>query len=253
MGQLIRCKNCDEIFMKTPFDQWPEYEIGSDRSEDSIRAIEKDDFQDFLTHHHEHPLEDLRVIEDSFISERAYSEPIKTSYFKATNGKEKFVIKKFRERIDEPLKYQLIGGDYSLQCINLQIQTEEIMKQLKIEFKENPLTQEKMDALVKIYHHVVDTLPVNNLERVPEESPNPLEVYYKIDDVSLVYLLKNCRPLFTKQEYLRIEDFIHRHKEEGVLLLKATYKIQIKEIAKSKRKPAPAPVFLENKKAMEKE
>ena len=29
MNQLIRCKKCDEIFMKTPFDQYPEYEFES--------------------------------------------------------------------------------------------------------------------------------------------------------------------------------------------------------------------------------
>jgi hypothetical protein len=48
--------------------------------------------------HHGHRLENLKIIEDSFVSEKAYSEPIKTSFFKATNGKEKFVVKKFRER-----------------------------------------------------------------------------------------------------------------------------------------------------------
>ena len=253
MNQLIRCKNCDEIFMKTPFDHWPEYEFGSNHPDESIQAIEKDDFQDFLIHHHGHQLEDLRVIEDSFISEKAYSEPIKTSYFKATNGKESFVIKKFRERIDEPLKYQLIAGDYSLKWIGLHVQTEEIVKQLKKEFKDNPFTQDQIDAFVKLYHQIVETLHVKNLERVPEESPNPLEIFYKMDDVSLFYLLRNCRHIFNKQEHLRIEDFIHRHREDGVLLLRATYKIQIKEIAKSKKKPVPASVLLRKKKVLKKE
>src|SRR4030067_2730725 len=117
--------------MQTPFDQWPEYEPSQDPSVESFRTLLKDDFQDFLRNHRGHRLEDLKIIEDSFVSEKSYSEPVKTSYFKATNGREHFVVKRFRERIDQPLKYQLIRGDYSLKCIDLQIQSEAIRKQLE--------------------------------------------------------------------------------------------------------------------------
>jgi hypothetical protein len=231
MNQLIRCKNCDEIFMKTPFDQYPEYELDPTRPHDNFRTVQRDDFQDFLIHHHGHRLENLKIIEDSLASEKAYSEPIKTSFLKATNGKEKFVIKKFRERIDEPLKYQLFLGDYSLKCTALEILSEEISKQLKRELKPPP-TQNKIDAFLKLYRHIFESIDIKDLERIPEESYHPLEVYYKIDDIRLMYLLRNCRNIFKGKGYSAVEDFIHRHKDDGVLLLKATYKIQLTEIAK---------------------
>src|SRR4030066_781909 len=234
MNQLIRCKNCDEIFMKTLFDQYPEYEFDSGRFLENVRSIERDDFQDFLIHHHGHQLEHLDIIEDSFVSEKAYSEPIKTSFFKATNGKEKFVIKKFRENINEPLKYQVISGDFSLKCTAIEIQGEEISQQLKREIKP-PLSQTQIDAFIKLVRHLFQNIDINDLERVPEDSPHPLEIYYKISDVHLMYLLRNCRNIFKGQEYLAIEEFIHRHKDDGVLLLKATYKIQITEMAKLKK------------------
>jgi hypothetical protein len=41
-----------------------------------------------------------------------------------------------------------------------------------------------------------------------------------------------------------MEEFIHRHKDDGVLLLKATYKIQLTEMAKPKIKPFPATLSL---------
>ncbi len=235
MNELVRCINCDEIFLKTPFDQWPEYESYPSGSLESFRTIERDDFQDFLKNHHGHRLEDLKILEDSFVSEKDYFEPVKTSYFKATNGKESFVIRKFREKIEEPLKYRLIHGDYSLRCTNIEIQSKEIAKQLKAEFKTSALSQNKIDAFLKLFQYIAKTIDIKNLERIPEESPNPLEIYYKIDDISLVYLLRNCRNIFKGQEYLNIEEFIHRHKDDGVLLLKATYKIQITEMAKSKK------------------
>jgi hypothetical protein len=243
MNQLIRCKNCDEIFMKTPFDQYPEYEVDSGRSYENFQSIQRDDFRDFLIQHHGHQLENLKIIEDSLVSEKPYAEPIKISFFKATNGKDKFVIKRFRDRIDRPLKYQLILGDYSLKCIALEIQSEEISKQLKRELNPPP-SQNKIDAFLKLVRHVLESIDIKDCERIPEESHHPLQVYYKIDDIHLMYLLRNCRNIFKGKEYSAMEEFIHRHKDDGVLLLKATYKIQLTEMAKPKIKPIPATLSL---------
>ncbi len=153
------------------------------------------------------------------------------------------MIKKFRKRIDEPLKYQLFLGDYSLKCTALEIQSEEISKQLKRELKPPP-SQNKIDAFLKLYRHIFESIDIKDLERITEESYHPLEVYYKIDDIRLMYLLRNCRNIFKGKEYSTIEDFIHRHKDDGVLLLKAAYKIQLTEMAKPKIKPIPATLSL---------
>jgi len=239
MNQLIRCKNCDEIVMKTPFDHCPVYIFDPERSLENSRSIETDDYQDFLTHHQGHQLEDLKIIEDSFVSEKAYSEPVKVSFFKATNGKEKFVIKKFREKIDEPLRYLLIPGDYSLKCTAIEIQSEEISKQLTRELNP-PLSQNNIDAFLKLYRAIAEDVDIKDLERISEESQYPLEIYYKLDDIRLMYLLRNCRNIFKGQEYSAMEEFIHRHKDDGVLLLKATYKIRLTEMAKPRKKVIPA-------------
>ena len=250
--QLIHCINCHAIYLKTPFDQWPEYEFFPSHSSDKFRSIERDDFQDFLKNHRGHHLEDLKIIEDSFISEKPYFEPVKVSYFKATNGKENFVIKKFRESIGEPLTYQLIFGDYFLKCTAITIQSEDICKQLEAEFKTCPLPPQKISAFLNVYQHIAETIDIKNLERVPEESPNSLEIYYKMDDFSLVYLLRNCRNVFQGQEYSNIEEFIQRHKEDGVLLLKATYQIEIIERTKSGKKTVPAQMPFAKKRIAEK-
>jgi hypothetical protein len=249
VNQLIHCINCHEIYLRTPFDQTPEYEWEPLNSLRESQGIEKDDFQDFLRNHRGHQLENLKIIEDSFVSEKPYSEPVKVSYFKATNGRENFVVKRFREKIDQPLKYQLIRGDYSLKCIDLQIQSETIRKQLEREMKPF-LTKTQIDTFLEFYHHVGQKLDVNSLERVPEESSTPLEIYYKMDDFSLMYLLRNCRNFFKGKAYAEIEGFIHRHKDDGVLLLKATYRIEILERRVPKRTEVAAVSLM--KKASEK-
>jgi hypothetical protein len=245
MNQLIHCVNCHEIYLRTPFDQTPEYGWEPFTPLRETQGIEKDDFQDFLRNHRGHQLEDLKIIEDSFVSEKPYSEPVKISYFKATNGKEHFVVKRFRERIDQPLKYQLIRGDYSLKCIDLQIQSEAIRKQLQREMNP-PLPQTQIDTFLQLIEHVGKRLDVNTLERVPEESPYPLEIYHKMNDFSLMYLLRNCRNFFKGKVYAEIEAFVHRHKDDGVLLLKAIYRIEILEKREPKRTEV-APVSIMKK------
>ncbi len=230
--------------MKSSFDKCPEYDLGPDHYPEPLESTKRDDFKDFSSHHEGHQLEDLRIVEDSYVSEKAYSEPVKTSFLKATNGKEKFVIKKSRARIDEPWKYELVSGDYGLKCISLRIQSEELQKQLRREFTP-PLSQDKIDAFLKLAEVVVKGAAVQDLERVPEESAHPLEVYYKIDDVRIAYLLRNCRHIFQGQEYSAIEDFVHRHKEDGVLLLKATYKIQISQKTTTRKRADPPLPFEE--------
>jgi len=252
MNQLIRCIPCNEIFVTTPYDQWPEYEHVSGSATEPYRTIEKDDFQNFLNHHRNHPIEDLEILRDSFVSEKPYSEPTKVSYFKATNGKERFVIKRFRKRIDEPLTYQLISGDYSLKLLKFEIQPEEIIKQLKRELDNPPLPENRMEAFLKLYRQVLKTIDIKNLDRILEDSPHPLEIYYKMDEVSLAYLLRNCRGIFKEKEYKEIEAFIHRHRDDGVLLLKATYQIQLAEGAKSKKEALRTPHAIEEKKYVEK-
>lgn len=245
MNMLVRCINCDEITLKTPFDQCPEYDTNG--SFESFNTLEKDDFKDFLQNHHGHRLEDLKILEDSFISEKDYAEPVKTSYFKATNGRESFVVKKFREKIDEPLKYQLIYGDYSLKCVGIEIQSKEIVNQLNAEFKKYPLHQNQIDAFLNLLQSIVKTTDIKKLERIPEESSNASEIYYKMDDISLAYLLRNCHNIFKGEEYTHIEEFIHRHKEDGVLLLKAIYKIQITEMVKSRKRAMAAQAHSEKR------
>jgi hypothetical protein len=248
MNKLIRCINCNEIILKTPFDQYPEYEPHSNGSFESFRTLERDDFHDFLKNHYGHRLEDLIILEDSFISEKDYAEPIKTSYFKATNGKENFVVKKFREKIDQPLKYQLIWGDYSLKCVRIEIQSKEIINQLNMEFKTNPFDQKQIEGFLKLFQYIANTIDIEKLERIPEESSSASEIYYKMDDISLTYLLRNCRSIFRGQEYTNIEEFIHRHKDDGVLLLKAIYRIQINEMVKPRKRSTAALMHSENRK-----
>ncbi len=253
MSRFLRCIDCGEGFMKTPYDRFPEYEYDHNPPSEPVQVIERDDFEEFLVAHHGHQLEDLEIIKDSFVTEKDYQEPVKTSYLKAINSKkEKFIIKRFREKIGEKVGYQVIPGDYFLECTGVEVQSEEITKQLKMEFRAHPFFDIKILEFLKLYQRIVHDIDVKKLERAHEESSHPLEAFFKMDDVSLFYLLRNCRNIFKGVEYSDIEDFIYRHKDEGVLLLKVRYKIQIIEKPETEEDTASAVVPAEVKKVIEK-
>jgi len=254
MNQFLRCMDCGEGFMKTPFDQCPEYEYDSNHPSEPAQVIKRDDFQEFLTTHAGHRLEYLEVIENSFVSDKNYTEPVKTSYLKATNSKkEKFVIKRVRENIGEKVRYQVIPGDYFLECTGVEVQSEEITKKLEIKFRMHPFSETKISAFLKLYKRIVRGIDIKNLERIPGESTHPLEEFYKMDDMSLFYLLRNCRNIFKGVEYSTIEDFIYRHKDDGGLLLKTRYRIQMIEEAETKEEAPSTVIPVEVRKVIKKE
>ena len=109
-----------------------------------------DDYRNFLESHRGHRIEDLRIIEDSFVSEKPYIEPVKVSYFKATNGKERFVIKRSRDHILEPLTYDLVHGDFAVKCVKVEAQAREIRKQMESELADMGLTKDQLDGFVNL-------------------------------------------------------------------------------------------------------
>jgi hypothetical protein len=240
--------------MKTPFDQCPEYEYDSNHPSEPAQVTKRDDFQEFLTTHDGHRLEYLEIIENSFVSDKNYLEPVKTSHFRATNSKkEKFVIKRVREKIEEKVRYQVIPGDYFLECTGVEVQSGEITKQLKMAYRTHPFSETKISAFLELYKRIVRGIDARELERIPEEPPHPLEEFFKMDDMSLFCLLRNCRNIFKGVEYSDIEDFIYRHKDDGVLRLKARYRIQMTEKQKTKEEAAPTVIPAEVRKVIKKE
>jgi hypothetical protein len=240
MDQLIRCINCDQVFHRTAFDQLPEYEP-SPTKVDSFQTVAVDDYRNFLENHRGHRMENLRIIEDSFVSEKAFIEPVKVSYFKATNGKERFVIRKSRENILEPLTYDLIYGDFALNCVKVEAQAKEIRKQMENELADMGLTKDQLDGFVKLCQGLAGGVDVKTLSRITEDASHPLEIYYRMDDVSYAYLLRNCRRIFQGTFFQAVQEFADRHRDDGILLLKATYRIELIETVKTRSTPSRTP------------
>ncbi len=214
-SRLLRCVECDEIINMTEHDFSVEYYY----DEENERFIEhpKDDRKSFITGHRGHDIEELRVNKATYVSDRPYSEPLKTGYFEATNGRETFVIKKYRDTIESPITYELINGHIEIVSVELKIQNEEIRRQIRTEISP-PISEDKITRLMWVMQRVVSQLNANILLHDSLESDNPLISYCKLDNRSLEDMIELGKDIFEKEEFKKIRDFIYANSgHDGVM------------------------------------
>ncbi len=222
----IRCIECNEIAHVTDYDCSPQYHCDKNLEE----VIEKpmDDMENYMSQHRHHKMENLSIIKDSFMSEGAYLEPLKVSYFEATNGQERFVIKRWRENINDPLQYELIPGCIKT-TISLEVQLDELRKQLHDEIKHAAIAETKIEQFIQIVEKVVSQFSAGDKIEITAETDTPLISYCKMNTDCTGEVLNLSREIFNREELREIEQFIHRNNnydESMTLLLKRTFVIE---------------------------
>jgi len=139
--KLILCTQCNQVI--------PQFESFGDFGQSSLfpgvewSDEDLDNQKEFFQCHRDHPLEELLVDLDTYISDKPEYESTKVSYFEAYNGTQRFLIRRCKEGVDQPAFYQLIPGH--LQVSNLSFKIQEESLRLKF-FVQNgpPLTEEKI-------------------------------------------------------------------------------------------------------------
>ena len=129
-SRLLRCTECNEIINMTEHDFSAEYHY--DKKKDCFLELVRNDREPFITKHKSHKVEELKVNRASYISDCSYSEPLKTSYFETTNGREDFVIKRWRDKIESPLRYEIVKGYIEVTNKSV-VHGENIIKQIQTE------------------------------------------------------------------------------------------------------------------------
>lgn len=212
-------------------DQSPEYY--NDQGE--WKVLERDDQAAFMQAHQGHQLEELHVIEDSLISHQNYVEPTRTSYFEATNEKQRFVVKKFRKSIFDPQSYELFAGKLHLTPTELVIDGIAIQRELERVFSPFHLSSEKIHHFVKQLEKIVSHLNPGKLKRVPFESHNPSVWYFYLDEGVLEKVLKNSLGFLTKGDVKLLDKFVRKNLEDDLFMAMAKVEFQIESNAEEKK------------------
>jgi hypothetical protein len=228
MGTLIRCTECNAIMNMTEWDLYPHYAW----NEGEIKELEMDDRKAFLQRHRGHNTEELTLLTPP-ISDKPYTEPLKTGYFEATNGTERFLIKRWRTKIDDPFAYKIIEGSIELMNGTVHAQTEAIKKQIKAE-NDSVISEKKVNCFIQAIRKEVEKLDPEALE-VSAEGETPLVSYYQLGSTCVDRILTRCQDKFNQHELELLRNFINRHNEyDDVMTVVSKKEFTIKKTQKDK-------------------
>jgi hypothetical protein len=222
MGTLIHCIDCNKVIHLTEWDFCTHYEW----QEGEIKEQEGNDRKAFEQRHKNHRIEELTPVTPA-ISDKPYAEPLKVSYFEASNGKQRFVIKRWRNTIDDPCEYEVIDGRLEITQGKARVQTEAIKKQFRTEH-DGAIPEKKLNYFIKAIQDEVKDLDPDTLE-VSAEGETPLISFCQLDSQSVKRIFTRCWDTFNWHELKLLRDFVIEHNEyDDVMTIVAQKEFTIK-------------------------
>ena len=225
IGTLIHCIDCNKVINITEWDFCTRYKW----QEGEIKEQEGNDRKAFEQRHKNHRIEELTPVTPA-ISDKPYAEPLKVSYFEASNGTQRFVIKRWRNTIDDPCEYEIIDGRLEITHGKLCVQTEAIKKQFKTEH-DGAIPEKKLNYFIKAIEEEVKGLDPDTLE-VSAEGETPLMAFYQLDAHSVKRIFTRCWDTFDWHELKLLRDFVIEHNEyDDVMTVVAQREFSIEPMA----------------------
>lgn len=169
--------------------------------------------EEFFKSHAAHPLEELSVDFDTYISDKPSFELIKISYFEATNGRERFLIKRCRERFDQPAHYEIIPGKLKVSNVALKFLEEELSRQLMGLNGSAQLGTEVINVLVKSIEEELKNIPPEKLfqEIDIEEAETPLYLNGTLKEKHWRNIIGRLQNNLSPNDFLHILDFFEKN------------------------------------------
>jgi hypothetical protein len=226
--RYIRCRECDKLHHITRFDGAPAYVMEGGEE----RQLSRDDGRAFLERHTGHPLEALTEVGEKCFPVGAAGDPMRVGYVEATNGRESFVIRRFRKTIAEPLEFELIRGRLKPYRVAVAIQEARLRKEMKQRLRavaSERTADEKTDLFIEVFNDLVGDLNPEAIKVVGYDYADASLEYGWLEPPMVDVLMQKLSPHFSAAELDAVRGFIDAHREPDdvlALLLKRDYAIE---------------------------
>jgi len=217
--KLTRCTKCDQVIPHPG--GFGDFEKSSLLPGVEWSAADLERQKEFFRCHAAHPVEELRVNTDTLISDKSSYEPVKISYFEASNGQQSFLIKRTKPTLDQPAIYQLIPGKLLVSNVSFDIQEEALRKQMAVRNGSAPLTEEKIQKFIRAFQDEVETIGPEKLAEeveVAEEGETPLLSYGIFKEARWENVLRRCAADFEKADLNKVRKFIDENSQPDDVL-----------------------------------
>jgi hypothetical protein len=227
--KLMRCTKCDQVIPHPG--SFDDFEKSSLLPGVEWSAADLESQREFFRCHGEHPLEELWADPDTYISDKPSYEPVKVSYFEASNGQQSFLIRRTKPALDRPAFYQLIPGKLQVSNVSFNIQEEALRKQMAARNGSVPLTEEEIRNFIRAFRDEVETIAPENLAEeveVAREGETPLLSYGIFKEARWENVLRRCAKDIEKIDLNKIRQFIEENRQpDDVLSLLIKRKVSI--------------------------
>jgi len=219
IDRMIRCVKCNQVFPILPsFEDVDGIPLlpGIELSDEDL-AYRKD----FDRSHRSHLREELQVDPGTFFSEKPSYEPNRISYFEATNGQQKFLIKRTKSGFSRPACYEILPGKMRISNVDILTQDEEIRRQISADPDAYILPGEKVQKFIALFREEIGSiLPHNLFEEVEMvlEGDAPLIAYAALNNVRWEKIIAKCAQEFESSALEWIRKFIQENHQPGEVL-----------------------------------
>jgi hypothetical protein len=209
--KFIRCCVCDVIHHVSPFDKAPVYAYRGNQLEE--RAT--DDWRAFMERHAGHRLEPLKASGETFFPYGSPRDPMSVAYVEVTNGHDRYLIRRSRRSIQEPMSYELISGRLAEAGVAVEVQENEIKKEMKNHFSWTPATcpkDDKIDVFLRLIKEVIQSLEPRRIQISAYSYLDDKVSYGLLDDDTVDLLMDKCAVCFLPDELVSLRRFVQAHR-----------------------------------------
>ena len=217
--RFIRCRQCNQIL---PVDRF----FGDFEAPALLPGVEWSDEdsnfrREFAFSHGNHPQEELWIDPETIFSEKPSYEPVKTSYFEATNGRRKFLIKRTKPGLEHPARYEILPGQMKISNLAITIQEADLQREISADRTSSALSAEKVSEFIAAFHkEVAAILPYRLFEAIEAtaEGDSPRLLYATLKQERWEKILDRCARNFQDSDLRWIREFIRNHRQPGEVL-----------------------------------
>jgi hypothetical protein len=211
-GKYIWCRNCGAIHHVTSFDRSPLFILTAGELQETLA----DDWRDFMAQHAGHRLEPLSATGNDYFPDGSAIDPMSVAYIEASNGNETLLLCRSRRSIEEPVRYEIVKGQWVETGLSLEVQESEIRKEMKLHFSwapAAPLEDEKIDLFLALVREVVRELEPHSLSTTEYSYTDDNISYAQLSSSLVDKLMAKCSGHFLPTELVALRRFIDSHRE----------------------------------------
>lgn len=211
--ELIHCRACNQVI--------PNYDVSEFARAKSLPEVEWNNedlarVKEFLTAHRGHRMEKLSVKDDSCLSEKPFYEPLRVTYFLAGSGERKFLIRRTKTALDQPAFYEIISGRLQIFNVSLQIQEDDLCKEIAAEKGLSLMPREKVQNFIQAFREEVASFSPEALGEIAEsieEGESSLQAFGSLKESVWERILDRCRGDWNELELDQIKRFIEENRD----------------------------------------